>query len=60
LPVRVPLRFMPEFPDVDAEKPVNCATPDETSMESEADEVQVAEEVRSFVVLSEYMPVAVS
>ncbi len=47
---------------VDEENPVNCATsvPDATFKASTADEVQVTVDVRSFVVLSEYMPVAVN
>jgi hypothetical protein len=60
--VRPELRSVLELSVVDAENPVNCATsvPDATSKASTADEVHVTIAVKSFVVLSEYMPVAVN
>jgi hypothetical protein len=60
--VRPALRSMLELSAVDAENPENCATSvlDATFKASTADEVQVTVDVRSCVVLSEYVPVAVN
>ena len=60
--VRPALRSVLELSAVDAENPVNCATSalDATFKASTDDEVHVTVEVRSFVVLSEYVPVAVN